>query len=277
MKIPKSSQNGQIKPIQTFERSPCPVIGLADEYRPGFTDPTHSHQRSQLLYASKGVMSVNVPSAQYCIPPQRALWIPAGTPHEVSCRGEVSLRTLYFDASTGLQDLHCHVLETSSFLRALILEVVSFAANDSRSPRETSISDLLIDEIRSMPSAPFRVPMPEDPRLLRPCRAFLANPADNRDLDAWAAFGGMGRRTFTRLFKTTTGFGFGAWRQQARLMEALALLASGYPIAEVAYALGYESPSAFTAMFHRFFGLPPSRYRLSADERSVPAGRSIGP
>jgi AraC-like DNA-binding protein len=54
--------------------------------------------------------------------------------------------------------------------------------------------------------------------------------------------------------------GLGAWRRQARLMEALSLLATGLPVTEVAFTLGYESPSAFTAMFHRFFGAPPSRY-----------------
>jgi len=248
--------------------STCPVIGLADEYRPGFTDPMHSHQRTQLLYASKGVMSVVVPSAHFVVPPLRALWVPSGVLHEVSCRGEVSLRTLYFADSACLPDRFCRVIEASNFLRALIEEVVSFGENYSPGGREKRIADLLIDEIKTMPTAPYRVPIPDDLRLQRVCLAILANPADARDLDAWASVAGMSRRTFTRLFKDATGMGLATWRQQARLMEALSLLATGRPITVVAFSLGYESPSAFTAMFHRFFGVPPSKYRFLTDDRN---------
>jgi AraC-like DNA-binding protein len=70
----------------------------------------------------------------------------------------------------------------------------------------------------------------------------------------------MGRRTFTRLFRQETGAGLAVWRQQVRLMAALSRLASGQPITTVAFDVGYESPSAFTAMFHRVFGMPPSAY-----------------
>jgi transcriptional regulator GlxA family with amidase domain len=102
--------------------------------------------------------------------------------------------------------------------------------------------------------------MPADSRLLRVCQAILDDPADPRDIDDWANLASMGRRTFTRLFKQQTGMGLATWRQQVRLMEALSLLASGVSVTNVAYDVGYESPSAFTAMFHRSFGVPPSQY-----------------
>jgi AraC-like DNA-binding protein len=104
--------------------------------------------------------------------------------------------------------------------------------------------------------------MPRDPRLIRVCRAILADPSDGRDLDDWAAFAGMGRRTFTRGFKNQTGMGVAIWRQQARLMHALSLLSAGQSITKVAFEVGYDSPSAFTAMFHRTFGVPPSQFAL---------------
>ena len=128
--------------------------------------------------------------------------------------------------------------------------------------REGRIIRLLIDEIEAMPNAPYHAPMPKDRRLLRVCREILADPSDQRDLDDWAHVAGMGRRTFTRLFREETGMGLAVWRQQIRLMEALSLLASGRPITTVAFDVGYESPSAFTAMFHRAFGVPPSQYRV---------------
>ncbi|MGO1541352.1 MAG: helix-turn-helix domain-containing protein [Luteimonas sp.] len=237
-----------------------PMIGLEDEYPAGFVDPAHSHEHAQFLYASMGVMSVVTPDTSFVIPPQRALWLPAGMVHEVSCRGAVSLRTLYIDPVHDAAPDSCRVVEVSGFLKALVLEVVGFPAEYDLDGREGRIAWLLLDEIRQMPNAPYHVSMPADPRLLRVCKAIIANPADQRDIDTWAALVGMGRRTFTRAFKQELGMSFALWRQQVRLMEAVSLLANGRSITSVAFDVGYESPSAFTAMFHRAFGEPPSVY-----------------
>ena len=48
--------------------------------------------------------------------------------------------------------------------------------------------------------------------------------------------------------------------QQVRLLRALELLATGEKIINVALALGYESPSAFTTMFRKQLGQTPSQY-----------------
>ncbi len=68
----------------------------------------------------------------------------------------------------------------------------------------------------------------------------------------------MGRRTFTRMFRRETHMSFAAWRQHVRLMEALSRLATGEPVTAVAFDVGYNSPSAFTAMFRKAFGAAPT-------------------
>lgn len=239
-----------------------PVIALEDEYPSGFTDPPHRHDRTQILYASAGVMAVSTGDISFVVPPQRAVWIPAGREHEVSCRDRVSLRTLYLDAHLGREPNRCRVFEVSAFLKALILEVVRFEPRYDVAGREGRIVALLLEEIDHMPNAPYHVNMPADPRLVKVCRAILGNPADGRDLDDWARIAGMGRRTFTRNFKKETGMGVAVWRQQARLMHALSLLSGGQSITQVAFEVGYDSPSAFTAMFHRTFGVPPSQFEV---------------
>lgn len=246
-----------------------PVIALNDEYPPGFVDPMHSHDRTQILYASSGVMSVRTDQSTSVVPPQRAVWIPAGMMHEVSCRGAVSLRTLYIEATLGRDPQRCRVFEVSPFLRALILEVVGFNPNYDVDGREGRIVGLMLEELDRMPTAPYFVNMPGDPRLLRVCRAIIANPADSRDLDELAKAAGMGRRTFTRAFKHETGMGVAIWRQQARLVHALSLLSAGQPITQVAFEVGYDSASAFTAMFHRSFGVPPSQFEVRPAARSA--------
>jgi AraC-like DNA-binding protein len=255
-----------------YDLSTRSVFGLTDEYPAGFTDPKHSHDRNQMLYASSGVMSVVTPSMSFVIPPQRAVWLPAGVEHEVSCRGPVSLRTLYIDPAYDLGMGTCRVIEVSDFLKALILEIVSFDHEYDVAGREGRIVSVLLDEI-AMPSAPYRAPMPHDVRLLRVCKAILEEPADSRDVDDWAEVAGMGRRTFTRAFKRETGMGLAVWRQQVRLMEALSLIGSGEPVTNVAFDVGYDSPSAFTAMFRRAFGVPPSMYMRQGTTGSSEAYR----
>ena len=237
-----------------------PVIALQDEYPAGFVDPMHRHDHVQVLYASAGVMSVRTPDISFVIPPQRAVWLPPGMLHEVCCRGPVSLRTLYLADGEGLPSRPCRLFDVSSFLKALILEVVAFAPLYALDGREMRIIDLLLGEIARMPDAPYQVTMPADRRLLRVCNAILADPADNRDIDDWIKVAAMGRRTFTRAFKQQTGMGFSVWRQQVRLMEALSHLAAGVPITQVAFDVGYDSPSGFAAMFRRAFGVAPSLY-----------------
>jgi AraC-like DNA-binding protein len=241
-------------------RTARPVMALQDEYPAGYIDPMHSHDHVQILYASAGVMSVRTPETSFVIPPQRAVWLPAGMRHEVACRGPVSLRTLYLPSDAGALTAECRVFEVSNLLKSLILEVVDFPPLYDVTGREGRIIELLLEEIERMPNAPYQVSMPSDPRLLRVCNAIIADPSDARDIDDWARLAAMGRRTFTRTFKQETGMGLAVWRQQVRLMEALSMLAAGMSITRVTYDVGYDSPSGFAAMFRRAFGVPPSQY-----------------
>ena len=121
------------------------------------------------------------------------------------------------------------------------------------------LSDVL-DELRTLPSAPLHLPQPRDPRLRRVTEALRAEPADPRPLPAWARRAGASPRTLARLFLAETGLGFRAWRQRARLLRALVALADNTPVTTVAFDAGYDSPSAFIAAFKRAFGTTPGRY-----------------
>jgi AraC-like DNA-binding protein len=79
-------------------------------------------------------------------------------------------------------------------------------------------------------------------------------------MDDWALRLGVDVKTIQRLFVKETGMTFGRWRQQARLLRALELLATGERVIDVALALGYESPSAFATMFRKQFGHTPSQF-----------------
>ncbi|HWE45665.1 MAG TPA: helix-turn-helix transcriptional regulator [Caulobacteraceae bacterium] len=244
-----------------YQDVPRPVSALADDYPSGYLDPRHSHPRGQLIYATTGVMTVTTDQASFVVPPQRAVWVPHDVEHEAFCRGRVACRTLYIDTSKvdGLPAA-ARVIEVSDLLRELIVEATRVPIEYDESSRDGRLMRLIVDEIIASQTAPLHVPMPQDPRLARICAAILQDPAQNDVLDDWADRSAMGRRTFTRAFRRETGMSFAEWRQNVRLMEAMSLLATGHSVTRVAFDVGYSSPSAFTAMFRRMFGAPPTHY-----------------
>ncbi len=70
----------------------------------------------------------------------------------------------------------------------------------------------------------------------------------------------MDVKTIQRHFSSELGMTFGQWRQQARLLAAMERLAVGDKVIDVALAMGYDSPSAFTSMFKRQLGQTPAAF-----------------
>jgi quercetin dioxygenase-like cupin family protein len=54
------------------------ITTLAHDYPHAHVIPLHFHDRDQIVYASRGVMTVQTEAGTWVVPPQRAVWIPAG-------------------------------------------------------------------------------------------------------------------------------------------------------------------------------------------------------
>ena len=257
----------QADALQGAER---PVVAMAAEFSSGGVGVRHSHRRAQFLHSLTGVMTVITESGSWTVSPQHALWIPPGVMHQSRCWGTVQLRTLYVEPAAATElPATCRLIEVSSLVRAMLNEAVTFPTEYDTAGREGQIMKLLLAEIGRMPAVPLRAPMPQDRRLARICEAILRDPGNNQDLESWSQLGGLGRRTLTRLFRRETGMSFAEWRQQVRLMEALSRLTLREPVTTVALDLGYDSPSAFSAMFRRSMGISPRDYlRWSGDQET---------
>ena len=220
----------------------------------------HHHAYAQLTLALDGVIRVSTADSSWIVPPQRAVWIAANIEHAVTVVEAARLRPVFVAATHDpFPGETCKVLEVSPLLRELVaaLEQLDPA---TPSPRSGLISGLILDELPRLATLPIRVPMPADKRLKALCDALLADPANNLTLGEWARRAGASERTLARLFEKELGMGFGQWRQQARLAHAAPLIARGLPLSQVAEQLGYASQSAFTAMFRKTFGSPPTAF-----------------
>lgn len=221
----------------------------------------HSHPRDQLLYAIEGVMLVDSSAGSWVVPPNRALWLLAGIEHCVRMSGEVKMRTVYIDATQfdGLPENTC-VIAVSPLLRELIVAAVRIPVDYEEAGRDARLMHLLIDELKVSDVLGLHLPVPSDARLKRICETLTQHPADASTVAQWAERLGVTAKTVHRLFVKETGMTFAQWREQARLLVALRHIAHGERIIDIAFDCGYASQSAFTAMFRRHFGVPPSAF-----------------
>ncbi|MDR3464261.1 MAG: helix-turn-helix transcriptional regulator [Beijerinckiaceae bacterium] len=237
------------------------MAAMEVDYPDGSSTGRHSHPRGQLLHAIEGVMIVRSPTASWVVPPSRALWLEAGLEHDVRMIGAVKIRTVFVDdgAMPNLPARTC-VVEVAPLLRELIVAAVKIPLDYAPGGRDERLLRLLIDELRVSPVLPLHLPLPRDPRLARICRAMTERPAESATADEWGQRLNVTAKTIHRLFAKETGMSFAQWRQQARLLEALSLIAQGKRMIDVAFDCGYASQSAFTAMFRRHFGVAPSAF-----------------
>lgn len=250
---------------RNLDDAPRKVAALAQALKAGHSIPLHMHRRAQVLYAVAGIMRVETAEAVWILPPARALWLPSRWPHAVAMRSAVEMRTIYVDpAACANLPQHPVLVEISGLLRELILTLLEEPAAYDENGRGGLTASLILSELARLRERRLDVPMPRDPRALRVARALLDNSSIDYDLDRWATEAGASRRTLARIFRGETGLGFAEWRARLRAIDGLARLSDGASVAETAKAVGYASPSAFSAMIHRLLGQPPRRLATGA-------------
>lgn len=230
-----------------------------------FADSTilsdHAHEMGQLKFALSGVMVVASTDGHWVVPPTRALWLPPNVRHRARMLGKVRMRSVFVnpDYSHGLPTRSC-LLPVTPLFREVIAAVAAASATSAPSRRTRLLMDLLLEEVTEESAMPLHLPAPRDHRLARICTHIQEHLDDMKTLHEWARELGYDQRTLHRLFMQELGMSFVQWRQQAKLLTALEWLAEGRQVLSIALDLGYQTQSAFTAMFRRNLGITPSEF-----------------
>ncbi|CAA0107171.1 HTH-type transcriptional regulator NimR [BD1-7 clade bacterium] len=248
--------------LDSLEASSQPLVTFERSLREGEVLAEHSHRRAQLVYAKQGLMQVVTPSHRYWIPPQRAVWMPAEALHAIEALSPLDMCNIYIETSDmAMASSRIHVLQVTPLLTQLIQTMMTYGNDYSENSKASRLAAVIMDQITEQPVADLALPLPSDRRLQKIVDALMLAPNDNQSLDAWAAQVGASTRTLSRLFSEETGMTFSQWRQQRRLCHALELLDADTDMGFISDALGYESQSAFSAMFRRATGVSPGQYR----------------
>ncbi|HYF62696.1 MAG TPA: AraC family transcriptional regulator, partial [Herpetosiphonaceae bacterium] len=222
--------------------------------------------RHYLLYAADGAFRLAQGEAEWLLPPQRAAWIAAGLPIQISSAAPVSCASvLYAPAALPGFPFSCRVFTVSPLAREMIQYAMRWddpdGPSDAAAERFFGALAGVCFELAAQPDR-FWLPRARSAELGRALEWMRPRLAERISLAEAAAAAGVSERTLARRLSAETGM---SWRQllhRARMIAAMERLAGQErQIIEVAYEVGYESVSAFTTAFRQFAGETPSAYR----------------
>jgi AraC-like DNA-binding protein len=224
----------------------------------------HHHDLDQIEYAFRGVVEVETETAHHLLPPQQAVWIPAGLRHQTTLKGVRSVSVFFEAGMVPAVEGRARILAAEPVIREMILYAVrwpigrptSDAAADSFFEALAQIAFEWLDH-----ETPLSLPTSADPDVAAVMAYTRAHLEDVSAEDVARAVG-WSERTLRRRFAETTGMSWRSYLWESRILRAMALLAEPGPsILEVAGVVGFESVSAFTRAFRSFGGETPSAYR----------------
>ena len=232
-----------------------------------FVADWHDHDKHQLLYAEGGALRLQTIDHSFLLPARHAAWIPAKCLHTVSSSSpELYLRMLYFDGeeveSTSLQKMS--VFPINNLAREMIYQTrvwnYSFDESDNLEKAFYKTLRLFVAQWASV-SMPLSLPMTSHPKLKPVMDYIAANLEKDLYLETVAKEFAMSKRTLMRLFQHEIATTYGTFLRITRIISALELLNEpGANVSSVAFAVGYESISAFSSTFQQLVGMRPQEY-----------------
>jgi len=223
-----------------FDRSKDPrshITSLTRDYPAGHVIPLHFHDRDQLVYASRGVMTVRTVDGVWVVPTRRAVWIPALVPHTISMSGTVAMRTLYLRPRLAKKlPRSCCVVHISGLMKELIVHACTLGSLRRKVQWQGDLIAVIIRQLEATQVVPLQLPNPTDPRALRIAKVLSENPADPRTLIVLCKVAAASKRTMERIFQ------------------------EGAKVTHAALESGYSTPSAFISMFRKSLGTTPALY-----------------
>lgn len=244
-----------------------PIYAFSKNYPHAHVEAWHCHERIQLIHTLSGVLRVQTEEGIWICPPGRGVWIPAQKQHALQISGQAKVRGVLI-APFSRADLtdQCLVVSIPPLLSALMNAAMQIKSMVLPHSRDERLLELILDEVRWLPSLPFNLPEPQTPSLVQFCQHLREHLHQSWPLEYAAAQLHMSSKTLARYFQKETGMSFAQWLRQAKLMQAMTELALNKPILSIALDLGYDSPSAFSAMFKREMAMTPSEYMAQFEQ-----------
>ncbi|CAH0272718.1 HTH-type transcriptional regulator NimR [Agrobacterium fabrum] len=250
---------------------PAPLSFRTESYEAGGIFEEKRQPWCKVGYALTGVMEARVEGKRFLCPPHYATWIPADAVHACHNRENVKFVSIYIDRDlcAGMPETAC-TLALSPLIKAILADFAERRITVPQTEADRRLAFVLVDQLLNAPRRESFLPVSNDDLLQPVIDALQADPGDRRSLSEWARLLQTTEKTLSRRFLGHLGVSFNEWRQRLKLVASLSLIEDGKSVQSIAKTLGYNSPSAFIAMFRRLTGTSPTNLR-STPARTIKA------
>lgn len=229
--------------------------------------PNHKHTKGQLSYVEGGLAYIQIEDKYYVIPAKHYFWVPQHLMHvlRIGHSGTV-LRSLFF--YTYDDDKHPFYSQVGIYpINNLLTEMIKHTEGweghikktDKRYSFLSALKDLL-PEI-STKKVPIALPFTENERMLPILDYIDKNISEEHTLQSISKKFGFSERSLSRLFQSTLNMSFLQYLKLLRIIRAFELmLMTNKSLSEIAYAIGYQSLSSFSATFYNLTNFRPSEF-----------------
>lgn len=256
-------------------------LSLLQAYYAVHAYPRHTHDYYVIALVDRGMQSFTYGGAKHVTPPNGLIFL---NPAEVHTGEPVdeqgfAYRALYPTAA-HMAAAYCEVtgrtataplfaapraddLTLAQQLRRLhhtLQQDAVHASNPLES--ESHLLLMLVQLLQRYGAQPAPEPAVgrEEAAVQRACAYLQAHYAEGISLTTLAAETNLSRYYLLRTFRNRMGMPPHAYQESIRIRHAQHLLATGMPLAEVAYAVGYSSQPHFTQRFKQIIGVTPGAY-----------------
>ncbi|WP_067159176.1 helix-turn-helix transcriptional regulator [Microbacterium sp. TNHR37B] len=228
--------------------------------------PPHTHPDPVLVWCQRGAVWLHLRDAVRRLAPGRGLWVPAGVAHTAHQeQGSVACFTYVSAADSGEDDDRPEPVALPRAVREMLLYLdVAEVAPGVRLRMQEAFLPLLRASAPDHDADRGRIPLPSDERIRDVVSAVLDAPDARHSLTELARAHSLHERTIARIFQSEVGMSFGRWRTLVRMVRAEGMLDDGATVAAAAAASGYDSVSAFAAVFKAHSGRTPREYGAEA-------------
>lgn len=237
------------------------IGAMPKEFLKNYFNPPHYHERVQLAYGISGIMEAYVNGKVWILSPKTALLIPSNTLHSMRAITDISLRTLYIkqDIVNDISSESVKLLKVGSFLKELIERATYIPIDYCIDSIEGKIMDIIIYELKVAEEIRYSIPTPTAEILVVIENMIMSNHLLLKEkIGYWSNHFCMSSKTLNRLILKDLGVTFIVWKQYLAVKISLIQMSENKNLTNIAYDLGYQSPSNFCRMFKNITGQNPS-------------------
>lgn len=220
----------------------------------------------QLYWTPDGTLSTLAGQQSQFIGPNEAFWAERGASHDVRALGrQTTYRICLREAPAALAGLRSGAVSISATAADLVQRLCGPGVSE-----RTALADRaeLLGGLSPSDEGYAAHHAIGAGFAMTVARTLSHDPGDATPIDEWAERLHISVKTLQRDFEREFMMSFSQWRTELRLRIARVLL-EVQPVGEVAYRVGYATPSAFVAAFAKKFGCTPGQYAKRAAEASL--------